>query len=380
MDWIFGDVVENVAVRHHQIQPAVIVEIGEVAPEGEFGEALASDSEGRGGVQEEPAAEVPVKGVRLEVEVRDDEVHAPVTVHVSPIVAHPGFREALLVVRDAGCEPVLDKPDPLRPGLRPEQEVRGRVVRDVHVRRTVVSEVRDDNSQPLPFLRTGNGNGPERPVPQVLEEGIGRSRVFLRVAVGQNFLDRTHAVAVPFQRVVEVIRGVHVQIPVPVGIEERGTGRPAGIARTAGARDFAKGPVSPIPEEPFLAEMRDEQVRIAVAVEVTRHRAHAVTESVRRIQQSRFLGAVPKGSVPAVSEKTVPDRRPARVTRQGVPVHEKKIRPTVAVVIEHRDAPANDLDHETPAAAAILVVEPDSCRLRPVHEDEILSHRRRCGE
>ena len=368
------------AVRHHQVQPAVIVEIGEVAPEGEFGEALASDPEGRGGVQEEPAAEVAVEGVRLEVEVRDDEVHAPVAVHVSPIVAHPGFREALLVVGDAGCQPVLDEADPLGPGLRPEQEVRGRVVRDVHVGRTVVSEVRDDNSQPLPFLRTGNGNCPERPVPQVLEEGIGRSRVFLRVAVGENFLDRTHAVAVPFQRVVEVVRGVHVQIPVPVGIEERGAGRPAGIARTAGARDFAKGAVSLIPEEPFFAEMGNEQVRIAVAVEVTRDGPHAVAEVVRRIQESGLLGAVAEGPVPPVAKKTVPNRPPASITRQRVPVHEKEIRPTVPVVVKHRDAPANDLDHVAPPAAAVLVVEPDSCRLRAVHEDEILSRRRRGGE
>ena len=250
----------------------------------------------------------------------------------------------------------------------------------MHVRRTVAFKVRDGHSQPLSFLRAGNEGGPEGPVTAIFEEGVGRSRVFLRVAVGENFLDRTHAVPVPFQRVVEVIRGVDVQIPVSIGIEERGARCPACIACSAGPRDLLKRAVSLVPEETFFAEMRYQEIGIAVAVEIARDGPHAVAEAVRRIQQSGLLGAVPEGPVPAVLEKTVPDRRPASIARQRVSVHEEKIRPTVAVVVEHRNAPADDLDHETPAAAAVLMVEADSSRFSPVHEDEVLTRRRRCGE
>ena len=63
-----------------------------------------------------------------------------------------------------------------------------------------------------------------------------------------------------------------------------------------------------------------------------------------------------------------------------MPVHEEEIGPAVAVVVEHRDAGPDDLDHVAPAAPAVLVVEADSGFVGPVHEDEVLARRRRCGE
>ena len=374
------DVVQDVAVRHHQVEPAVVVEVGEVAAEGQLGEALAPQSERRRRVQEEAPAEVPVERVRLEIEVRDHEVHPPVAVHVPEIVPHAGFRKALLVVRDAGRETFLEEPDAVRPGGRPEEEVGGGVVRHVDIGRAVPFQIGDHHAEALPVFRAGHRRRPEGAVAKILEERIGRARVLLRMAVGEEFADRADAVPVPLDRVVEVVRGVDVEVAVAVRIEERRARGPAGIGRAAGARRLPERAVSPVPEEPLLPEVGDQQVGVAVAVEVARDRTHAVVEAVRRIQEPGFLGAVPEGAVPPVPEETVPDRRAARVARERMPVHEEEVGPAVAVVVEHRDSGADDLDHVAPAAAAVLVVEADPGRLGPVHEDEVLARRRRRGE
>ena len=369
-------------VDDRQVRPAVVVEVGEVAAEGQFGEALRSQAEGGGGVEEQPPAQVPVEGVRLEVEVGDDQVHPPVPVGVSPVGPHPGLRQPLLVVGDPGGEPDLPERRPLRPGLHPEEEVGGGVVRHIDLRGPVAPEIRHHHPEPLPLLAPGDPPGAETAVAEVLEEGVRRAGVLLGVAVGEQVAHRAHAVAVAVEGEIEVVRRVDVEVAVAFGVEQRGARRPPGIARAGGAGDLPEGPVPQVPEQAFVPEVGQEQVGVPVPVEVPGHAPHPVAGLFRRVEEAGGGGAVREGPVPPVPVEAVPDGGPGAdpVSRQRPPVHEEEVGPAVLVVVEDQRPAAHDLDHVPLPAAPVLVVEPDPGLPGAVGEGEVLRPGRRAGE
>ena len=370
-----GDVVQDVPVRHRQVHPAVVVEVGEVAAEGQFGEALGAEAEGGGGVEEQPASQVPVEGVRLEVEVGDDQVHPAVPVGIAPVGAHPCLRQPLLVVGDPGGEPGLPERHSRRPGLNPEEEVRRGVVRHIDLRGAVPREVGDDDAEPLPLLASGHRGGAEPAVAEVLEEGVRGAGVLLRMAVGEQVAHRAHAVPVAVEGEVEVVGRVDVQVAVPLGVEERGARRPPPVARPRGPRSLAEGPVAEVAVEALGAEVGQQQVGVPVVVEVPGHAAHAVAEVFGRVEEARFRGAVLEGPVAPVPVEAVPDGRPvpAPVSGQRPAVHEEEVRPAVLVVVEDQRPAPDDLHHVPASAPAVLVVEADPRLPGAVGEGEVLA-------
>src|SRR5262249_23148799 len=101
-----------------------------------------------------------------------------------------------------------------------------------------------------------------------------------------------------------------------------------------------------------LAEGGDEEVQVAVAVDVRRHPTHAVAFDL----DARAGGDVDEVAGAVVPEEPGP-RRLALVPREAPAVDEEDVQVPVAVVVEEHDPAAHHLDHVVPARAAMVVAE-----------------------
>ena len=98
---VVRDVVDHMAVRDHEVQVAVEVEVGEVGAEANPGHRGFGDAGDEAAFEEEAVAAVRVERVRLAVEVGDDQVLQAVAVHVADCDPHAGL--GFPAVREGGA-------------------------------------------------------------------------------------------------------------------------------------------------------------------------------------------------------------------------------------------------------------------------------------
>jgi hypothetical protein len=98
--------------------------------------------------------------------------------------------------------------------------------------------------------------------------------------------------------IVEVADHVEVEIAVSIGVCEGSRRAPAGEPQASVARRVLEAPVTPVEIQSIRTEVRDVEIRIAVPVDVRRHRALAVAP----VSHPCGFGHVLERPIPQVSE------------------------------------------------------------------------------
>ena len=253
-------------VEHHEVRPAVVVEVGGVHAHG----GVARVAHGPGDrLGERAVAVVDVEKIVFLKVVGDVQVGAAVEVQVArddaQAIPFDAAVDAGLVAHVHEVAAVVPVEAVARPGVaRPAQRVRagralhvGRVVQQVHVQ-VAVSVI-------------------------IEEEGLrgiaGKLETVLLRAVGERavaVVDEEHVV--PVHPEIVDARDVDIDVAVPVDVGHRGAGLPARGIRDAGAVGDVLEPVIPLVQvEPVGAHVRREvEVREAVVVDVAHRHAPAV--------------------------------------------------------------------------------------------------------
>ena len=358
--------VVDVAVGGDEVEPAVVVGVEERHAEPQQIPAGRGQPDLGGVVEVEALAGVAEQRGPLGVEVRDGQVHPAVAVLVAEGHPHPRLERPRTVGRDARGGGDLLEPHPAQVA---EVEIRRRVVGDEEVDPPVVVEVAGDHAEPPP-LRVddpGLGGHVDEPAGVVAEQVVGQGleearvavvpdlRVFLRAGVG--------GVGVPGQ----VVADIEVEVAVVVEVGEGGGGRPVAVAaQPGGVGRVLEGPVAPVAEQGVRPPSGDEQVGVAVVVEVADR--HAVAIPAGQGGQARGAGDVAEMAVPEVAEQPVLVGEPRRRWREDAPLDRVDVEPAVAVEVEQGDAAAHRLGELTGGRPAVVVGEDQARRLGVVGE------------
>ena len=156
---------------------------------------------------------------------------------------------------------------------------------------------------------------------------------------------------VVLRRPLDVVADEQVEQAVAVEIEPERRGaerRPAGEAARSG--HVEERALAGVPEQPVLSDAGDEQVGIAVVVEVADGGAHSVELDIEA-GAARHVG---KCAVAVVAEQAQ-RRPPARVAGPVHAVDQQDVQPAIGVVIE-KCAPGPERFGQQPATVGAVVV------------------------
>src|SRR4051812_44069719 len=124
---------------------------------------------------------------------------------------------------------------------------------------------------------------------------------------------------------------------VAIAVEEGGAAGEARVANAGGPRHVGEGPVAIVPVEDAAAKAGDEQIHVAVIVEVADRAADAVDllAGARAVHARPVRDVLePAPTVAAVPVETVAKRGLPLVARERGSLHQIDIQPPIAVVVE----------------------------------------------
>ena len=146
----------------------------------------------------------------------------------------------------------------------------------------------------------------------------------------------------------EIVADIKIKVAVAVEVGERGGGGPVAIAVEAETLgDILERAVAAVAEEKIRPPSGDEEVGVAVAVDVANARAVGVAFGQGR--DPRLLGDVLEVAVMLVAEEPVAGL--GGTAREGTALQRINVEPTVAVVIDQGDSAAHRF-RELPGLAA----------------------------
>ena len=196
---------------------------------------------------------------------------------------------------------------------------------------------------PLPLLRYSHDVAP----------GIGLGRaVRLRLAVGA-------AEHVGLRRPPDVVADQQIEQAVAVVVDPRRRGAEAGAAAEPGALGHVGEPaVAAVPEQAALADAGDDDVLVAVVVEVGGGRAHGV----HRDAQSGLGRDVLEAGGAGIAEQPQRRVRARRVVGEAGAAQQQDVLAPVAVGVEDRGAGPERLGQILAARRARRVLEAQAAR------------------
>ena len=160
---------------------------------------------------------------------------------------------------------------------------------------------------------------------------------------------------------------VQVEVAVAVEVGERGGGRPVAVAAEAGGvRGVLEGAVAAVAVKGVGPPAGDEQVGVAVVVDVAD--GDAVAISAGEGGDPGGFGGVLEGAVAAIVEEAVAVGGPARAGRERASLGGVDVEPAVAVVVEQAQARAHRLGDLSLLAGAGIVAEAEADGLGVVGE------------
>jgi hypothetical protein len=336
----------HVPVRQEDVEPPVVVEVGEPGAPPEPPRVGAEAALERA-VLAEAVAHVGVERRRVPREVGLHDVHRAVAVEVADPHAHARLRLAVLAEGAPGFEPdVLERPI----AAVPIERARVRIVRHVQVDPPVVVEIERGDPERVGAERVRDagafGHVLEAAAAQVAVEDVGAALQAWRTAGDPETLEAAET-RIGRRRgreiEVDVVGDEDVEPAVAVVVEERAPRVPAQpVLRQAGAgRDVLERAAAGVPEESVLPVVGDEQVFVPVVVVVAG--ARPLPPAPLLVQARRTRDVLEAGAA------AVPVETGARFTAGGKAlerraVHEEEVRQPVVVVVEHRDAGARGLE------------------------------------
>ena len=385
------------AVDRREVEPAVVVEVDEGGAEGRRVPARPAEA---GCVRAVPKLRgaglrvVPVEGVRLAVEVGQEQVEVAVSVVVAGGDAHARLGLAVRVESRAADQTLLDQCAVA--AVEPEV-IRQQIVRDVEVEPAVAVEVGREDAQPVAGSRRAQTGRDRRvlesSVAVVEQQAVRRRPVGARQAV-VHLSPFGQAGLVRGQGEVEVVHDEQVEIEVAVVVGGRRRDAPARVAGAARLGPVAERAVALVAPELVPAQVQDVEVHPAVVVEVGRHHAHAVAEG----RDAALLGDVDEadrgaaiGELQVVAVQAVPRRpvagpgggrgRPVSFVPQEIALDQVEVEIAVVVVVEERRAGADHLRIVEAPAHAVPVPEVEAGAPGGVGEpDFALSRPRGAGQ
>ena len=365
----------DAAVGDVEVPQPVAVEVGQRGAEAGVGQALRRQPEQRRAVGE-AAALVAVQRVGLATQVRQEQVEVSVLLEVGDDDAHPGLGVATLVQRAARDQRAVLEP----PAAAVDPELVGRaVVRDVHVDAAVAVEVAEAEAQAVAERGVEPGARAdvlEGTVSAIGVQAVGQRRVEVDrgAVVCARLVDGRPAIGLPQGRPADVARDEQVEVAVAVEVEEAAAGPPS-LVREPGCRGrVLEGPVAAVEVQHVGAEVRDEQVGVAVAVDVPARRPHPVAG----VADARPLGDVLEAHAAEVPVQAVARQRPP-VGLHAAALDEVEVEAPVAVGVEHGDASADGLREPVAPVEAGFVHEVDAGPGEHVFEPDLLGGRRLAG-
>ena len=238
-----------------------------------------------------------------------------------------------------------------------EQEVRHGVVGREDAQPPRAVEVGDDQPQ---RLAVGDrdarrvGDVPEATVSEVHVDAILSGGEFMRRAQPRRAVGQE---AGPIEEMLarQIVGDVEVGQAVAVEVGERDVRRPVGAGDARKLRDVAERAVAVVVIEAIGADVADAKIGEAVVVEVTDR--DALTESV--LDNPRPFGHVFEATVAAISAQVIEMPEVILAGRPIGTLREIKIRPAVAVVIEHGGSAPAELVHVLPRNSRLMSVVKD---------------------
>ena len=353
-----GDVVDHVAVRRKDIQPAIVVEVTEGRAESQEEERGIAHARAEGGLGKRAVSVVPVQRVGFQGEIRHVDVRRPVPVVVAEVHPHARPRDAVLAVGHARQQGPVRK---RAVAVVPVEEIRRQVVGDEDVRPPVAVVIAPHDPEALAArVRDARlrGNVRKSPVAVVPVEQVGRTLIDIGPAIGLDAVP--DASPVGFEVEFDVHAHVQVQPPVPVVVQERRAGRERGVPgqrRYRPAGHVPEGPVPLVAIEDVLPVVRDEQVVVAVVVVVRDGQAHPVTV---RIAHAGLASHVREGSVTVVAIKDAGQGPVGHEARDGRAVEQVDVEVAVPVVVDETTAGRHGFEEVVPARLPVGMAERDA--------------------
>ena len=263
----------------------------------------------------------------------------------------------------------------------PEQVVR-HVVGHIEVDIPIIVEIGRDHAEAgaagLANARCGADVG-ELAVAQIAIQKIRTTLVDDRRAIGR-LAEVVRARLVVGEGELHIVGDVEIGEPVAIDVREAGAHRPALIGRDVGSvADVAEAAIAEILEQLVGAEVGDEDVEVAIVVDVARGDSHAVAVGAYASAAGHVHESQPT-ALGGVAVETI--ARQCRVAFGERPtLHQPNVHAAIAVEVEDRRAGADDLDEPALAGHAVVVVEVEPGALRDVLETDLVRHRgERCGQ
>ena len=287
-------------------------------------------------------------------EVGHEQVFVAVVVDIAGHHSHACLRCSLRVDRCSRQQSAIL--EALACPVDPEQ-VGHLIVGDVEVEKAVAVDVGGNDAEPGTRLGQDaerRGDVLEGAGAVVAIEAIGLGAVALGSAVVGPAVGRVAALA-RGQAVVDVVDDVEIEIAVAVVVEEAGTDRPAlsaADARPGG--DILEGAIAAVAPQLVGAEVGEEDVDMAVAVDVTGRDAHAVA-----------------GGVQAARCRDVGETQLALAVRQLVAV--ETVGPEVVAALR-RSSDRRTLNQVEIEVAVVVVVEERATRAHHLVKVELAGH------
>ena len=355
------------AVRDHQVLPAVVVVVEEGGAPADVGKARRRGPRPEGDIARIVAL-IAIKRVVLLGEVGDEDAQPAARVVVGDRHAHPALLGAVLAHGNPHEEPRFLE----GPALPVDVEVvGGRVVGDVEVEPAVAVHVDPGDAKAEVAVGIADarfladlGEGAAR---ILAEQEIGGARQAPRSTLDGDAAVLAGLVLAELRQVVQVELDVpaneQVEVAVAVVVGEAATGRPAGGRHAQVLRHVGEGALAGVAVQPVPADPGDVDVLPAVAVDVGDAQPHAPAG----MGNTGLGGDVAKRAVAQIAVESA--RRRLRVVR-GVDrerVDEVDVQQAVAVVVEQPDAAAHRLD-DVLLLGRRVVAEGDAGGFRDVAE------------
>ena len=304
-------------------------------------------------------------GVRLSTGVRHEKVEPAVAVVVAGRDAHSGVRivDSLrgATLLEAEAEPFGVSGGPTGPGNVLVELIRVFVVGDVQVGPPVSVVVREQRAEAVAEL--------SRLEPR-LDPDFAEPRVSMLVVAFVEVEQVAHTPVVRGEAADRVRhRSVEIRVAgdeqigaaVAVDVGHRSARVPAEGVDPGGRRTFGERAVAVVPEQLVVGRRRDQEVGVAVSVEVRRHAALPADCEVR----TRLLADVEERAPDVVEERAARQPTvllPTTSIRVGERVDDEQVEPAVAVVVEPADTPSHHRGQvvgDAEAEGAVAEVEPD---------------------
>src|SRR5690606_28951927 len=309
-------------------------------------------------VHEEPVPNVPIDANGLMREIPDEECDLAGRIHHTGVGAHAGARTAVRVEGDTRPNaPLLERP--ISPVF--VEQIPLRVFCNVEIGPSILVVIQLHDAKDLSRDRDEARlfrSLCERAVAVVLVKARWNACVLLRGAI--DFFTLVLAVDVLVGRPIDVVSDIQVQMPVTIRIEEHGGPAPLLRTRDPGLSAHFGEDAAVIAEEHILVQGREEEILIAVVVEVGHNDPEAIGLDV---PEAGLMRGFDEGAVALIAKKPETLHPAVGPLSESPAANQQDVEPPIPVVVDEASPTPDDLRRPCLTESTIVVVELTKTRL-----------------